>query len=330
MSRLAPTLQAFFVTRLGRQRQASPRTVAAYRDAFRLLLSYTHDRTGKTPSQLDLADLDAELISSFLDHLENDRRNSIRTRNARLAALHSFYRFAAYRHPEHAALIQHVLAIPQKRFDTHPVSWLTDTEAEALLAAPNQTTWTGRRDHTLLVVAVQTGQRLSELTSLRRQDAHLGPGACLNCTGKGRKQRATPLTPATVKILHRWLREHPGQPHDPLFPSRRGGHLSPDAVQHLVTKHVTTAGRACPSLRTKKVTPHTLRHTAAMRLLHAGVDITVIALWLGHEKLESSQAYLHADMTIKERALNRTAPARTRSQGRYRTPDTLLTFLENL
>lgn len=330
MSALAPTLQGFFTTRLAQQRRVSPRTVETYRDAFRLLLAYAHARTGKTPSQLDLADLDAEMITGFLDHLEDQRHNSVRTRNAHLTAIRSFYRFAAYRHPEHAGLISQVLAIPAKRCETTVVSFLTQTEIDAVLTAPDLTTWAGRRDHALLVVAVQTGLRLSELIGLRCQDAHLGPGPHLSCLGKGRKHRDTPLGPGAVRVLRAWLRERHGHPDDPLFVSRRGSHLSPDAVQRLLAKHVATAGTSCPSLRAKRVTPHTLRHSCAMELLRHGVDTAVIGLWLGHEKLQSTQAYLHADLTIKERALSRTALHRGNSGGRYRPPDRLLAFLESL
>ncbi|HLF40039.1 MAG TPA: tyrosine-type recombinase/integrase [Acidimicrobiia bacterium] len=329
MSALAPTLQAFFTTRLARQRQASPRTVATYRDAFRLLLGYAERRTGKHPYDLDLADLDAALISGFLDHLEVERRNRVSTRNARLTAIHSFYRFAAYRHPEHAELISQVLSIPAKRTDTALVSFLTPAEIDAVVSAPDANTWAGRRDRALLVVAVQTGLRLSELIGLRCADVHLGTGAHLACTGKGRKHRQTPLGPSATRLLQSWLGERGGQPTDPLFPSRRGGPLSPDAVQRLVTKHVNRATAQCPSLASKQVTPHTLRHSCAMELLRHGVDTSVIALWLGHEKLQSTQAYLHADLTIKQRALDRMNPT-SPNGGRYRPPDRLLTFLQSL
>lgn len=330
MTKLAPTLQAFFTTRLLQQRQVSPRTIDAYRDAFRLLLVYAQARTAKAPSQLDIADLDAELIGGFLDHLERDRHNAVRTRNARLTAIHSFSRFAAYRHPEHASLISQVLAIPAKRCETTVVSFLTEAEIDAVVAAPDRSTWTGRRDHALLLVAVETGLRLSELIGLRCRDAHLGPDPHLSCLGKGRKHRDTPLGPGAVRVLRAWMREGRGQPDDPLFCSRRGGHLSPDAFQRLVAKHVATATEVCPSLRTKKVTPHTLRHSCAMGLLRHGVDIAVIGLWLGHEKLQSTESYLHADMTIKERALDRTGHRDANGCGRYRPPDRLLDFLDSL
>ena len=330
MTALAPTLEAFFTERLMCQRQASPNTVAAYRDGWRLLLGFAAGRTGKQPSELDVADLDAALIGAFLEHLEIERNNSPRTRNARLAAIRSFFRFAALRHPEHAAVIARVLAIPTKRYDRAVVSFLTEPEADAVLASPDRATWTGRRDQALLLVALQTGLRVSELTGLRCEDVHLGVGAHLVCHGKRRKQRCTPLTADTVAALRVWLDERHGQPADPLFPSRRGTTLSRDAVSRLLTKHTTAAAGRCPSLRDKKTTPHALRHTAAMDLLQAGVDTTVISLWLGHEDTRTTTSvYLHADLAIKERALSRVAP-RQASAGRYRPPDALLHFLEAL
>jgi integrase/recombinase XerD len=325
---LAPTLEAFFTQRLAGQLQASPHTIAAYRDTFRLLLHHTQARTGKKPSQLDLADLDAPAISAFLDHLEHDRGNAIRTRNARLAAIHSLFAYAALSHPEHAALISRVLAIPPKRFDRALITYLTSAEVSALLAAPDQATRHGRRDHALLQLAVQTGLRVSELAVLRRADVHLDAGPYVRCTGKGRKERITPLTANTTAVLRAWLRE-PGDPASPLFPGPRGKPLTRSAIEHMVTRHASTAAARSPSLAAKQVSPHTLRHTAAMRLLHAGVDTTVIALWLGHESTETTQIYLHADMTLKEKALARTAPAGTKP-GRYRPPDPLLAFLESL
>jgi integrase/recombinase XerD len=326
---LAPVLQAFFTDRLIAQRQVSDHTVAAYRDTFRLLLAFAQSRTGTAPSDLRLDDLDAGLIGAFLEHLRNDRHNGARTRNARLAAIHSLFRYAALRHPEHAALIQRVLAIPPARFDKTVMSFLTCGEAEALLAAPDRSRWVGRRDHALLAVAIQTGLRVSELTGLTRSDVHLGTGPHIRCLGKGRKERCTPLTSQVVKVLRAWLDELGGGPADPLFPTSRRRPLSRDAVQLLVARHTRTAARACPALQAKGITPHTLRHTAAMRLLHAGVDITVIALWLGHERAETAQIYIHADQTIKQRALDRTTPPGIRP-GRYRPPDHLLAFLEQL
>jgi len=326
---LAPVLQAFFTDRLIAQRQVSGHTVAAYRDTFRLLLAFAQARTGTAPCDLHLDDLDAGLIGAFLEYLRNDRHNGARTRNARLAAIHSLFRYAVLRHPEHAALIQRVLAIPPARFDKTVVSYLTAGEAEALLAAPDRSRWTGRRDHALLAVAIQTGLRVSELTALTRADVHLGTGPHVRCLGKGRKERCTPLTLQVARVLRAWLGERGGVPGDPLFPTSRGQPLSRDAVELLVARHAKTAQAACPTLQGKTVSPHVLRHTAAMSLLHAGTDITVIALWLGHEHSETAQIYIHADQTLKQRALDRTTPAGIRP-GRYRPPDKLLAFLEQL
>lgn len=329
MSALAPTLEAFFTERLMAQRRASHHTIAAYRDAICLLLGFVEHRTGKAPAALGFEDLDAPVIGRFLDHLERERGNGVRTRNARLSAIHSLYRFAARRHPEHAGLIGRVLAIPPKRFDRAIVTFLTDEEVEAILAAPDRTTFLGRRDHALLLLAVQAGLRVSELTRLTCADVVLGTGAHVRCVGKGRKERATPLTTTTVAVLAAWLKERAGGPADPLFPTRQGTALSRYGVTLLVSRHALTAARRCPSIEAKKVSPHVLRHTAAMRLLHAGVDTSVIALWLGHEGVETTQMYVHADLTLKERALARTVPVGT-MPGRYRPSDQLLAFLEAL
>lgn len=329
MTDLAPILQGFFTDRLARQKKASPNTVAAYRDTCKLLLAFTQQKTGKAPSRLSLADLDATLVGAFLHHLEEDRGNGSATRNARLAAIHSLFRYAAPRAPEHSAVISQVLAIPPRRRERAIVSYLTPEEADALIAAPDRTKWHGRRDHALLLLAVQTGLRVSELTGLAGQDVHLGSGPHVRCHGKGRKDRATPLTSQVVRVLRTWLAELSPAPDGPLFPAQPGGQLSRDAVERLVAKHAATAANACPSVKEKHLTPHTLRHTAAMTLLKAGVDTSVIALWLGHEDAETTQVYLHADMTIKEQALARIQPLDT-SPGRYRPPDTLLAFLDNL
>ncbi|HEY8746285.1 MAG TPA: tyrosine-type recombinase/integrase, partial [Chloroflexota bacterium] len=306
MSALAPTLQAFFTDRLVRQRHASPETVAAYRDALRLLVCFASHQLHKPPSQLGIDDLDASLIARFLDHLERERGNSVRTRNARLAAVHSLFRFAALRHPEHAELIQRVLAIPPKRFERALISFLSRQEVAALLASPDRSTWTGRRDHALLLLGIQTGLRASELIGLTCGDLHLGRGPHVSCLGKGRKNRITPLIAGTVSTLRVWLAERRGGPTDPLFPTRRGRALSRDAVEHRLAKYATAAANQCPSLRTKRISAHVLRHTAAMQLLQADVDTSVIALWLGHEHVETTQIYLHADLSLKERALART------------------------
>lgn len=331
MSALPPLLEAYFTERLARQRDASPHTIASYRDSFRLLLTFLHQRTGKAPSKLQLEDLDTASITAFLSYLQNERGNGVRTRNARLTAIHSFFHYAALKAPECSEQIARVLSIPEKRYESTLISYLTEPEIDALLAAPDRSTPTGRRDYALLLLAVQTGLRASELTSLRCQDLNLAAGAWVRCNGKGRKERCTPLTRATVQVLRVWLRELGGDPASPLFPSRTGGHLTRSAIWRLVAKHTTTAQARCPSLAGKNITPHVLRHTAAMRLLRAPtpVDTATIALWLGHETLDSTNKYLHADMELKRRALDRTTPTNAKP-GRYRPPDRLLAFLESL
>jgi integrase/recombinase XerD len=329
MTLLAPTLQAFFSDRLMGQRGASSHTIAAYRDAIRLLLRYAADRTHKQPCQLDIADLDAPLVATFLEYVERDRHNSVRTRNNRLAAIHSLFRYAALRHPEHAASIQRVLAIPPKRFERELVTFLTEQEADALLGACDGTTWTGRRDHALLLLAIQSGLRISELAGLTCSDIVLIAGAHVHCLGKGRKERRTPLVRQTVQVLRMWLTERKGSPLEPLFPTITGQRLSRDAIEHRLAHYVAKASQSCPSLGHKQVTTHTLRHTAAMRLLLAGVDTTVIALWLGHEQVSTTTIYLHADMQQKERAIARVRPPASKP-GRYRPGDAVLAFLEAL
>lgn len=329
MTPLAPLLQSFFSERLLDQRRASPQTVAAYRDSFRLLLRFASARTHKPPADLALGDLDAPCIADFLRHLESDRGNDPRTRNARLSAIHSFFSYIATREPAELALVQRVLAIPHKRFDRALVTFLASAEVDALLAAPDRDTWLGRRDHALLLVVVQTGLRVSELVGLTRDDVHLGKGAHVRCRGKGRKERNTPLRAQSVAVLRAWLKECGTAGSAPLFSSRLGGSLSRDAVERLVGKHAARAARSCESLCSKTVSPHVLRHTSAMQLLQGGVDRTVIALWLGHESVETTEMYLHADLSIKERALARTARYRTGAK-RFRPSDALLAFLEAL
>lgn len=329
MSAVAPTMQLFFTERLAKQRQASPATVRSYRSSFVLLLRFVQRRTGKAPSTLDWDDLGAGVISAFLDHLEDDRHNSARSRNTRLAALRSLFRYAALRHPELAQLIQQVLAIPQKRFDKTNVSFLEPEEVAALLAAPDRNRWEGRRDHALMAFAVQTGLRLSELTGANCRDVALGSGPHVRCIGKGRKERCVPLTAETVAILQVWLQERGGRRDGPLFPTRTGRRLSDDAVEARIALHKVLAAQGAPSLGPKKLTPHVMRHTCAMTLLRAGVDVVVISLWLGHADIRSTMQYLHADLSIKERALARTTPCSSKP-GRYRAPDSLLAFLESL
>lgn len=329
MTLIAPTLQAFFAERLTRQRQASPRTIASYRDTMRLLLGFVNDRTTRPPSMITWNDLDATMISEFLDHLETNRHNSTRTRNARLTAIRSLFHYASLQHPEHADLIQRVLAIPPKRFDKPTVSFLDQNEISAIIDAPDLTRWEGRRDRAMILLTIQTGLRVSELIGLNCGDITLGAGAQVQCEGKGRKQRAVPLTITTNAVMRTWTTERAGGTHDPLFPTRTGRRLSRDAVERLVSKHAATAATRCPTLLTKNVHPHVLRHSCAMSLLHARVDTTVIALWLGHVDVRSTQTYLHADITIKERALA-AMPSTTAAPGRYQPPDKLLAFLEAL
>lgn len=328
MTALAPLLQGLFTDRLA-QRGVSPHTTAAYRDSWRLLLGFVHAQRGTSPAALDLTDLDADLIGAFLDYLERSRGNSIRTRNMRLVAIHALFNYAALRCPEHAGLIAQVLAIPAKRTETTIVTFLTRAEAQALLAAPDRSTALGRRDHLLLSVAIQTGLRVSELTALTWNDLSLGVGAHVLCNGKGRKERCTPLTKSVAALAVDWHRETQPAPTDPVFVSRTGGRLGRHAVADMLGKYATTAAVTCPTLAAKHISPHTLRHTAAMDLLQAGVDTSVIALWLGHANTRSTQPYLHADLTIKERALARTAPDAA-ARHRYRPSDPLLAFLESL
>jgi integrase/recombinase XerD len=324
-------LESFFTQRLIAQRRVSSHTVASYRDTFRLLLQFFEKRLHKPPSALVLTDLEAPLIGAFLDELEKNRANSARSRNLRLTAIRSFYRYAAHEEPAQSGLIQRVLAMPAKRYEKKLIGFLTRPEIDAVLAAPDLHTWTGRRDRTFLLVTVQTGLRLSEMTGLLNTDVALGTGAHVRCMGKGRKERCTPLTKLAVDTLKLWLREPRRGAGDILFPSTRGTRLSADGVQFLLAKHVATAQEHCPSLRKKQVTPHVLRHTAAMELLQAGVDRSVIALWLGHESIETTQIYLDADLALKEKALAKASPlAAGKTAGRYRPDDKLLAFLKNL
>jgi site-specific recombinase XerD len=322
-------IEAFFTDRLMRQRQASPNTIASYRDSFCLLFNFAKQRLKKEPSALSIEDLDAAFIGSFLNHIEKDRGNCARSRNVRLAAIQSFFKYIALQDPSHSALIQRVLAIPTKRFERRLIDFLNKPEIEALLAVPDQSTWSGRRDSTLLHLAIQTGLRVSELIGLTCKDIVLGSGAHVRCQGKGRKERCTPLRKELVTTLRSWLRERSGQPDDPLFPNARGGFLSRDGVEYLLAKHVAVTSKQCPSLQKKRVSPHVLRHTAAMELLQHGVDITVIALWLGHESPETAQVYVQANLKMKEKALAKTTPVNVKP-GRYQPGDQLLAFLKSL
>jgi integrase/recombinase XerD len=325
----AALIETFFTDRLIAQRRVSPHTVASYRDTFRLLLKFAQKELGKPPSKLALTDLNAPLIGRFLDNLEKLRANASRSRNLRLTAIRSFFRYTALECPEHSAAIQRVLAIPPKRQSSRLVDFLTRPEIEALLAVPDQTTWLGRRDRGLLLFAIQTGLRLSELVGLRQRDIFLERGAHVRCEGKGRKQRCTPLTRTTVQALKAWFREQGKDEAKIVFPTARGGQLSHDSVQYLVTKYAKSAAKTCATLRKKRVTPHVLRHTTAMELLQAGVDRSVIALWLGHESVETTQIYLDANLALKEAALQKTSPVNA-SVGRFKPDDQLLSFLRNL
>lgn len=329
MTRLAPLLEEFFTQRLIAQRHASPNTIASYRDTFRLLLRFTHDQLNKSPCDVDLDDLDSTLIGAFLAHLETERGVSARTRNARLTAIRSLFQFASFQHPEHAAVIGRVLSIPTKRTGKPIVTFLTDPEIRALLAAPNRNTRLGRRDHAILALAIQTGLRVSELVGLTCDAVELGTGAHVRCHGKGRKDRITPLDRPTREVMRDWLDERAGNPVDALFTGPADKPLTRDAIRRVLDRHVNTATAGCPSLADKQITPHVLRHTCAMQLLQAGVDLAVIALWLGHEDVRSTQIYIHADLRMKERALALTTPQDTPA-GRYQPPDPLLAFLEAL
>ena len=322
-------LALFFTERLMRQRQASPHTIASYRSTFRLLVRYAQRALNKPPSLMTLDDFDTTLLGDFLNHLETERGNDPRTRNTRLAAIRSFFRFVALHEPRYAALAQRVLAIPDKRYTRRPVAYLERDEIEALLRAPNPRTRTGRRDRTLLLVAVQTGLRASELIGLRCEDVQLGAGAHVRCHGKGRKERCTPLRKDAAAALRAWLKERHGESADPVFPNQRGGSLSHDSLGYLLSKHLATARTRCPSLAKKRLSVHSLRHSCAMELLQSGVDRAVIALWLGHESVETTYIYLHADLKLKEQAMARTAPSHM-PPARYRPDDDVLAFLNSL
>lgn len=327
---LPALIERYFTERLMRQRNASPHTIASYRDTFRLLFSFAQSRLHKPPSDLALGDLDAPFICAFLEDLEAHRCVSVRTRNLRLTAIRSFFRFVSFEEPGYSAHIQRILEIPSKRHDKRQVQFLARPEIEAILAAPDRATWFGRRDYTLMLLAVQTGLRLSELVGLDRGAIVLGHGAHVRCLGKGRKERATPLTKLARRAIRVWLEEPPRHAATALFPNMHGRRLSADSVQSLLNKYVAQARSQCPSLKSKRVSPHVLRHTVAMELLQAGVDCSVIALWLGHESIETTQTYLHAHLALKDAALDKLEPLRSEKAGRFRPNDHLLEFLNAL
>ena len=324
---LAPLVQRFFTERLRCQLGASSNTIASYRDTFRLLLKFTVPQCGKPPTDMDISDISADLVGDFLNHLETERCNSVQSRNVRLFAIRSFFHFVAVNEPQLLHHCQKVLQLPAKRHQKTEMTWLSDDEITALLGAPDLTTWYGRRDQALLMLGVQTGLRVSELIGLKVKDVHLGSGPHMRCLGKGRKDRATPLRVDAVKVLETWIAELGTARERPLFPSNRGGPLSRDAVEHIVAKHGRSASANCPTLREKRITPHCLRHSAAMTLLDEGVSRTVIALWLGHESAETTQVYLHADLRMKQKAMGKTRPVGI-EPGRFRPADNLLAFLE--
>lgn len=327
---LPSLIERFFTQRLMQQRNVSPNTIASYRDTFRLLLRFASKKHSRPPSRLNLLDLDAPLIASFLDHLETERSIGARSRNLRLTSIRSFFRFVAFEEPAYSMQIQRVLAIPPKRVARREVEFLSRAEIEAILAVPDKTTWAGRRDYTLLLVAVQTGLRLSEITGLDRDAVQFGIGAHIRCSGKGRKDRSTPLTKLAREAVKKWLTEAPRNGAAALFPTVHGDRMSADAVQFMLSKYVKVAAEACRSLRSKHVSPHTLRHSAAMELLMAGVDLAVIALWLGHESSQTTQTYLHAHLALKEAALARVTPMAGQRGTRFKPDDKLLSFLNAL
>lgn len=326
---LAPLLESFFVQRLLKQRNASPNTVSAYRDTFKMLLVFAKEQLKKPPSSLQLAEIDADLIVCFLNELETVRKISINSRNLRLAAIRSFFRYVAFEAPGHSAQIQRVLAIPTKKYIRPILSFMTKEEIDALLAAPDQSNWAGRRDYALLLVAITTGLRLSELTGLEWGNVVIqNTGSHILVLGKGRKERCTPLTKTTAAVMVVWKKESATK-NIQVFPNARGGKLSADGLQFILSKHLLIARKKCPTLSTKHVTPHTLRHSCAMELLQAGVDRSMIALWLGHESVETTQIYLHANLALKEEILKKTRMPEGKI-GRYRPDDQLLAFLTGL
>lgn len=322
-------LQDFFLQRLQAQRNASPRTISSYRDTFHLLLDWAEQHLHRAPAALALTDLDASAVLAFLDHLERDRHNAVRTRNARLAALRAFFHYAASRDPANLATIQRILAIPSKRHDRPVLGFLSREQVDAILGALDLTTWSGRRDHALLATLYNTGARVSETLDLRVRDITRGRDGAVRLHGKGRKDRVIPLWKSTMRLLRTWLDRDLVTPDSPLFPNREGRRMSRSGVAHRLRLAVKAATATCPSLERLRISPHTFRHTTAMHLLQAGVDITVIAVWLGHESLTTTHRYVEADLAMKQRTLERLPDPGTR-----RTPspptDRLLSFLEKL
>jgi integrase/recombinase XerD len=322
-------LQVFFTDRLMRQLRASAHTVASYRDTFQLLLRHVERRYRKQPSAVTFGDLNADCVLGFLDDLERSRGNGARTRNARLSAIHSLFTYAALQAPQHMATIQQVLATPMKTTGQRAIDFLDELEVEALLCGPDPGTWIGRRDHALLAIAIETGLRASELVGLRRRDLELGRGSHVRCDGKGRKERCIPLRPALRAELRAWVRELPAGADGPVFPTGRGASLGRDGLEYALAKYAAAARARCPTLAKKRVTSHVLRHTCAMNLLRAGVDLSVIALWLGHQSPATTMIYLHSDVELKRRVMEKTSSPTLRF-GKYRAGDRLLAFLKDL
>ena len=325
----AALVQAFFVEYLLNQKHASPRTLAAYRDAFRLLLRFIHQTHGIEPATLNVENLDTPVILAFLDHIEQQRSNSIRSRNARLAAIRSFFRFVQMREPAAVAVASRVLAIPAKRTERKLIGYLTRPEIDALLSAADQTCWDGRRDHALLLTLYNSGARVSEIIGVRRDEIVLDVPASLKLHGKGRKERAVPLWTKTAQILRAWFQELGDQFGGLAFPSARARRLSRHGVSFLLSRLADRAAAKCPSLRNKTISPHVIRHSTAMHLLQSGVDPAVIALWLGHESVETTHGYVEADLTMMEKAMGKLAPAGS-APARFKASDDLMAFLATL
>lgn len=326
---ISSLVQSFFVEHLRNHKGASEQTVSAYRDTFRLLLRFLAEKKGAAPTNLCVDDLDAPAILSFLEHLEHERRNSVRSRNARLAAIRSFFRFVALREPEALAVSTRVLAIPVKRFSRSVVNYLTKAEMEAILAAPDRSERSGRRDHAMLLLLYNTGARVSEITGLKVSQFQFAKETFVKLCGKGRKERSLPLWPQTRRVLRSWLEELGGKSDSYVFPNARGNPLTRYGVAYILSKAVTVASAECESLTSKRVSPHVVRHTTAMHLLQSNVDESVIALWLGHESTETTHVYVEADLAMKERALEKLAPSGGRAK-RFRPDDALLGFLDGL
>lgn len=326
---LGPHLQAFFTEHLCRHKHASQQTVASLRDSFRLLLEFLHTRTGIEPPSLRVTDLDLPAVLAFLDHLEAQRGNKVRSRNLRLAAIRSFFRFLALRDPDRLGQVTQIMAVPVKRQEKRLVSALAREEIEAILSTPDQSTWTGRRDYVLLLTMYNTGARVSEMIGLQREQVRFGASTYVQLHGKGRKERTVPLWPHTARALESWFHDLAGKCGTVAFPNARGHQMARDGVEYLLRETVKKAARNCPALFGKRVSPHMLRHTTAMHLLQSGVDITVIALWLGHESIETTHCYVEADLAKKQRALDKITPIQG-SLARFRPNDKLLAFLAAL